>query len=264
MRRRTPPSTRRCRPSAGSAPTAAATEFAALPERADLLLLAGDLTDRGRLSQAHTLADELGDLSIPIVAVLGNHDYDEGQESQIRALLVSFGIAVLDGSATTVEVRGIRVGVAGTVGFDGGFGTDYDLWHAVRVGKRADPRLQEAATFKKVLAGLRDEQGADLTIALTHFSPVRGTLAGERRRIIPCLGNELLGRTIDEAGADLAVHGHAHFGTERGSTAAGIPVRNVARPVLGRPYAIYPVASVRSAHLPIPCQVVLPVTGPLL
>ena len=214
-------------------------EFAALPERADLLLLAGDLTNRGQLSQAHTLADEIGDLGLPIVAVLGNHDYDDGQESQIRALLSGFGIAVLDGTAAMLEVRGLRVGVAGTVGVDGGFGNDFDLWHAVRAGKRADRRLAEARGFGAALAGLR-EQGADLVIALSHYSPVRGTLAGERPRIVPCLGNELLGRTVDAAGADLAVHGHAHFGTERGSTPGGVPVRNVARPVLGRPYAIYP------------------------
>jgi Icc-related predicted phosphoesterase len=222
-------------------------EFAALPDRADLLLLAGDLTHRGQLSQAHTLVDEIGDLDIPTVAVLGNHDYEDGRESQIRALLVSFGIAVLDGGATTVEVRGLRVGVAGTVGFDGGFGNDYDLWHAVRVSKRADRRLQEAKSFGAALTKLRDGQGADLRIALTHYSPIRGTLEGERQRIIPCLGNELLGRTIDEAGADLAVHGHAHYGTERGATVGGIPVRNVARKVLGRPYAIYPLTPASSA-----------------
>lgn len=214
-------------------------EFAALPERADLLLLAGDLTNGGRLSQAHTLADEIGDLDLPIVAVLGNHDHDDGQESQIRALLASFGIRVLDAGATVLEVRGLRVGVAGTTGFDGGFGNDFALWHAVRTGKRSDRRLAEAALFGEALGALR-AQGCDLVIALTHFSPVRGTLAGERPRIVPCLGNELLGRTIDAAGADLAVHGHAHFGTERGATAGGVPVRNVARPVLGRPYAIYP------------------------
>jgi Icc-related predicted phosphoesterase len=213
-------------------------EFAALPERADLLLLAGDLTNRGQLSQAHALVDELGGLDLPIVAVLGNHDHDAGQESQIRALLVDAGIAVLDGGSTVLEVRGLRVGVAGTVGFDGGFGTDYELWHAVRVGKRSDRRLTEAECFGRALTGLR-EQDVDLRIALTHFAPVPGTLAGEHEKIIACLGNELLGRTIDAAGADFAVHGHAHFGTERGSTPAGIPVRNVARPVLGRPYAVY-------------------------
>jgi Icc-related predicted phosphoesterase len=219
-------------------------EFAALSERADLLLLAGDLTNRGQLSQAHALADELGGLGLPIVAVLGNHDHDDGQEAQIRALLTDSGITVLEGAATVFEVRGLRIGVAGTVGFDGGFGTDYALWHAVRVGKRSDRRLTEAECFGRALTGLR-EQGADLRIALTHFAPVPGTLAGEDERIIPCLGNELLGRTIDEAGADLAVHGHAHFGAERGSTEAGIPVRNVARPVLGRPYAIYPLVPAR-------------------
>jgi Icc-related predicted phosphoesterase len=216
-------------------------QFASLPENADLLLLAGDLTNRGALSQAHTLADEIAELGVPIVAVLGNHDHDEGQESQIRALLAGFGVHVLDGTTALLEVRGIRVGVAGTTGYDGGFGSDFDLWHAARVGKRSDRKLAEAERFGEALAGLRDEQRADVRLALTHYSPVRATLEGEPREIAACLGNELLGRTIDEAGADLAVHGHAHFGTELGRTVAGIEVRNVARPVLGRPYAIYPV-----------------------
>lgn len=244
-------------------------EFAALPERADVLLLAGDLTDRGQLSQAHTLTDEIGDLDMPMVAVLGNHDYENGQESQIRALLTDFGIAVLDSSATTLEVRGLRMGVAGTSGFDGGFGADYDLWHAVRVEKRSDRKLSEAERFRRALDGLGTE-GVDVLISLTHFSPVRGTLEGEHRRIVPCLGNELLGRIIDAADVDLAVHGHAHHGTERGVTASGIPVRNVARPVLGRPYAIYPItpaaprstqSRTRPATEPARARERLPVSG---
>jgi Icc-related predicted phosphoesterase len=214
-------------------------QFASLPENADLLLLAGDLTNRGALSQAHTLCDEIAELGVPIVAVLGNHDHDEGQESQIRALLSGFGVHVLDCTSALIEVRGMRVGVAGTMGYDGGFGNDFDLWHAVRVDKRSDRKLTEAQRFGRALADLREVHRADLRIALTHYSPVRGTLEGEPREIIACLGNELLGRTIDQAGADLAVHGHAHFGTERGRTVSGIEVRNVARPVLGRPYAIY-------------------------
>jgi Icc-related predicted phosphoesterase len=237
-------------------------ELASLPQQADLLLLAGDLTNRGLLSQAHTLADEIGDLDLPMVAVLGNHDHEEGEESQIRALLSSFGIFVLDGTGVVVEVRGVRVGVAGTMGFDGGFGNDFDLWYAARVEKRSDRKLAEAERLGKALIALRDSQRADVRIALTHYSPVRDTLEGEPRGIIACLGNELLGRTIDEAGADLAVHGHAHFGSERGRTAAGIAVRNVARPVLGRPYAIYPVPiparqappPPRSAADPLPRQ----------
>jgi Icc-related predicted phosphoesterase len=221
-------------------------ELASLAEHADLLLLAGDLTHRGLLSEAHTLADEIDGLGVPVVAVLGNHDLEAGQEGQIRALLADGGVSVLDASATVLEVRGIRVGVAGTTGFDGGFGTDFDLWWAVREGKASDRRLAEARSFGRALAGLRGEH-AQVRIALTHYAPVRGTLEGEPAHLRACLGNELLGRTIDEAGADLSVHGHAHYGTESGRTVGGVPVRNVARPVLGRPYAIYPIAPAHAA-----------------
>lgn len=231
-------------------------ELAQLPDQADILLLAGDLTHAGRPSQADELADVLSCLEMPIVAVLGNHDYDDTAESQIRTLLSGVGVTVLDGTSTIVDVRGTRVGVAGTVGFDGGFGLDHRLWEAVSAGGPHRREHDEAGRFGRALTELAG-QGADVRIALTHFSPVLDTLAGEDGAIKACLGNELLGFVIDDAGADLAVHGHAHSGTECGRTPGGIPVRNVARPVLGRPYAVYALTPVgvasalnRGAHGP--------------
>jgi len=214
------------------------SDLAQLPEQADLLLLAGDLTNAGLPSQADELADVLSCLELPIVAVLGNHDYDETAESQIRTLLSGVGVTVLDGTSTIVDIRGTGVGIAGTVGFDGGFGLDHRLWEAVSEGGPHRREHDEAGRFGRALTELAS-RGADIRIALTHFSPVLDTLAGEDDAIKACLGNELLGFVIDDAGADLAVHGHAHSGTECGRTRGGIPVRNVARPVLGRPYAVY-------------------------
>ena len=214
------------------------TELTQLSEHADILFLAGDLTNAGLPSQADALADALSCLGLPIVAVLGNHDYDENAESQIRTLLSGVGVTVLDGTSTIVDVRDTRVGIAGTVGFDGGFGLDHRLWEAVSEGGPHRREHDEARRFGKALTDLA-AHGADFRIALTHFSPVLGTLAGEDDAIKACLGNELLSFVIDDAGADLAVHGHAHHGTECGRTSGGIPVRNVARPVLDRPYAVY-------------------------
>ena len=213
------------------------TELTQLSEHADILLLAGDLTNAGLPSQADVLADALSCLGLPIVAVLGNHDYDESRRAG-SGLLSGVGVTVLDGTSAIVDVRDTRIGIAGTVGFDGGFGLDHRLWEAVSEGGPHRREHDEARRFGKALTDLAG-QGADIRIALTHFSPVPGTLAGEDDAIKACLGNELLGFVIDDAGADLAVHGHAHHGTECGRTQGGIPVRNVARPVLDRPYAVY-------------------------
>jgi Icc-related predicted phosphoesterase len=207
--------------------------------RADVYLLAGDLTRLGDPDEAAVLARELHGLPIPVVAVLGNHDYHSDQEKAVTEVLQDAGVCVLEGSSTVVELDGTRVGIAGVKGFGSGFagacGSDFGepLMKAfVRHTQEAADRLRDA------LQGLA-EAGVEHRVALTHYAPTDGTLRGERPEIYPFLGSYLLGEAVDRAGADLAVHGHAHGGTEKGFTPGGIQVRNVAQPVINRAYNVY-------------------------
>lgn len=211
--------------------------FASVAESADVLLLAGGLTASGLVSEAETLADELDGVGVPIVAVLGARDHEVGQETLIRSALTSLGWTILDASSVVLDVRGMRLGVAGTTGFPGGFGIDYQLWTVVREHRQADREQTHTARFAAALAGLTD-QGADFRVALTHYSPVPGTLNGERETIRANLGNQILGSSIDASGADLAVHAMARRGTHLGRTPGGIPVYNVSQPVLGAAYVV--------------------------
>jgi hypothetical protein len=213
------------------------TLLASVPEVADVFLLAGGLTASGLVSEAEILADELDGFGLPTVAVLGAVDHEAGQEAPMRAALSSMGWRILESSATVLEVRGVRLGIAGMTGFAGGFGLDYQLWSAVREHRPADREQSGAARFGRALVGLPG-QHADLTVAMTHFSPTIATLAGERETIQPNLGNELLGHAIDAAGADVALHGMAPDGARAGRTPGGIPVYNVSRPMLGLPYTV--------------------------
>jgi Icc-related predicted phosphoesterase len=207
-----------------------------LAERADVLLLAGDLTCLGTVAEAEAVAEEVEDLAVPVVAVLGNHDYQSDGEVAVAGILGRAGVHVLEGEAMCVDVGGVRVGIAGTKGFGGGFagacGSDF-----------GEPQMKAFIRHTaSVAARLRDSLlsvGADVRVALLHYAPVADTLSGERLEIYPFLGSHLIGDAFDDAGADLVVHGHAHAGTEEGSTPGGVPVRNVAQPVLGRPLAIY-------------------------
>lgn len=213
--------------------------FATLGDCADLLLLAGDLTRHGTREEARVVAGEVAGLDVPVVAVLGNHDYQSDQEEAVAEELTAVGVHVLEGTGTVLDVGGTKVGVAGTKGFCGGF--------AGRSGSEfGEPEMKAFIRYTRTcaegLAGaLRElrEDGCDLRIALTHFAPVPDTLAGEPLEIYPFLGSYLLAEAMDEAGADLAVHGHAHAGTEHGMTAGGVRVRNVAMPVIDRAFAVY-------------------------
>lgn len=206
-----------------------------LRERADVLLLAGDLTRLGRGDEAVIVADELRDLPIPALAVLGNHDVHSGEESEVRGALEDAGVTVLEEEGVVVEVEGGRVGVAGTIGFGGGFpgGSASDF---------GEPEMKAfVARTARMAGGLERslrELDADLRVALLHYAPVRDTLEGEPPEIHAFLGSCRLADAIDRGGADLALHGHAHRGTERGRTAGGVPVRNVAWPVIDQAYAL--------------------------
>jgi len=207
-----------------------------LAEHADLLLIAGDLTQHGHVAEGAALADELKVASVPVVAVLGNHDYHQGEQAAIRGELERCGVSVLEGESVVLSVNGVRVGVAGAKGFGGGFsgacGSEFgeqEMKAFIAHSRIAAERLKDA------LMGL----SCDLKIALTHYSPVKGTLAGERLEIYPFLGSYFLGETIDAVQCAVAFHGHAHAGSERAVTSTGIPVRNVARPVIKLAYKVY-------------------------
>jgi len=210
--------------------------LADLARDADLFLLAGDLTQRGRPEEAKVLAAELDGLGVPTVAVLGNHDYHSGDQDAVTKVLEDAGIAVLEGSAVVVGVGDRHVGVAGTKGFGGGFaGASASGFGEPEMKAFVSRSRKLARGLERALAGLR----ADRRIALLHYSPVAETLAGEPRELYLFLGSYLLAEAVDRSGADLVVHGHAHRGSPSGMTPGGVPVRNVAMPVIGCAYQVF-------------------------
>lgn len=207
-----------------------------LPECADVLLLAGDLTRIGRPEEMATVAEEVTGLGVPVVAVLGNHDLHSDALDANTSALQSAGVTVLEGDSVTLRLGPARVGVAGVRGFGGGFeGACASAFGEPEMKHFVDTTVASARALGDALAGL----DTDVRIALTHYSPVPDTLRGERPEIYPFLGSYLLAEAIDAAGADLAVHGHAHNGAEKGMTPGGCHVRNVALPVIETPFRVY-------------------------
>ncbi len=213
-------------------------QFASVPEHADALLLAGDLTRLGLPEEAQVLADALGELrGMPIAGVLGNHDYQSDRQDEVRAIFEAADVQMLEGSSVVWEIGPVRVAVAGSKGFGGGFeGT-----HGTGFG---EPEMKRFVEHTRSLADrldtcLRELEPADLKVLLLHYAPVRETLTGEPREIFPFLGSYLFAELADRHGVDLVLHGHAHRGVERGRTPGGIPVRNVAQAVIQQGYAVY-------------------------
>jgi Icc-related predicted phosphoesterase len=213
-----------------------ASHFASLAGLADILLIAGDLTQSGAPEEASALAEDLRDLAVPVVAVLGNHDFHLGREAEILAILQSVGVIALEGATATFDLAGYTVGVMGLKGFGGGFAgacvTEFGEEQTKAFARHAK---QQAEVLRNGLMSLN----TDYRFALLHFSPVEETLLGERREIYPFLGSYLLAEALDAAHADGAFHGHAHMGSERGTTPGGVPVRNVAQMVIRHAYKVY-------------------------
>ncbi|GII59639.1 metallophosphoesterase [Planotetraspora thailandica] len=210
--------------------------LAGIEERADVLLVGGDLTRHGTFEEGRLVADELGGLPIPVVAVLGNHDYHSDADQEIIAVLRDAGITVLDDDAVTIPLNGVRLGVAGGKGFGGGFAGKCASEFGEPETKAFVRHTKEIAErWRLALKGL----DADTKVVLSHYSPVKDTLLGEPPEIYPFLGSYLLAEAADAEGADLIVHGHAHSGTEKGITPGGIRVRNVALPVIEHAYVVY-------------------------
>lgn len=212
--------------------------LADLEDEADMLLITGDLTRHGTAEEAVVLATDLAECPVPVFAVLGNHDHQSDQSALITSALESAGVTVVDGTTATLEVRGVSVGIAGNKGFGGGFA-------GACATPFGEPQMKAFVQHTHDLADAFYEQLAslntDVKLAMFHYSPCEDTLRGERLEIYPFLGSYLLAEAVDSAGCDMAFHGHAHAGSECGVTPGGTPVRNVAQPVLGAPYKVYPV-----------------------
>jgi Icc-related predicted phosphoesterase len=210
--------------------------LAPVSEDADALLLGGDLTRTGSLEEAKAVGFALELVRVPVVAVLGNHDHHAERVGELAAILAGSGVRLLEGEGAVLHAGDARIGVAGSKGFGGGFenacGSDF-----------GEPEMKAFIRHSMALAdGLERALGAlraDVRIALLHYAPIPGTLQGERPEIYPFLGSHLLARAVDDAGADLVLHGHAHAGSERGATPGGVPVRNVAQPVIRSAYRVF-------------------------
>lgn len=199
--------------------------FAQLEGRADVLLLCGDLTDYGLADEAHVLVKELSVVKVPILAVLGNHDFESGHPEKVSQILGEGGVRVLDGDSHIIE----GAGFAGIKGFAGGFGRGtLGPWGEPTIKSFVKEALDEALKLESALARLR----LDRRIAMLHYAPIRATVEGEPEEIFPFLGCSRLEEPLERYPVTIAFHGHAHRGSLEGRTRVGTPVYNVAMPLL--------------------------------
>jgi Icc-related predicted phosphoesterase len=203
-------------------------------DEADVLVLAGDLTNYGQPDEMAPLLNVVVRSRIPTIAVLGNHDYESGKQAKLMAMMTEAGIKVLDGTAYERD----GVGFAGTKGFVGGFGRGLlTAFGEPEIKSFVQASVDEALKLERAMSQLRTQK----RIVVLHYSPVVDTVLGEAPEIFPFLGSSRLAEVIDRHGADLVLHGHAHHGQRVGKTAGGVPVQNVAITLLQSqaPSAVY-------------------------
>jgi uncharacterized protein len=201
--------------------TAVLEQLGRARDEADVLVLAGDLTNYGQPAEMDPLLNALVRLRLPIIAVLGNHDYESGKEQELMQMMTAAGVKVLDG--TGYERDG--VGFAGAKGFVGGFGRGVlTAFGEPEIKAFVKASIDETLKLERGISQLR----AAKRVVVLHYSPIAATVQGEAPEIFPFLGTSRLAEVIDRHGADLVVHGHAHHGTLNGKTTAGVPVHNVA------------------------------------
>jgi Icc-related predicted phosphoesterase len=216
--------------------TRLAAVFADAARDADLILLAGDLTRHGAPDEVAALTDAVRDLEVPVVAVLGNHDWHGNRCDELNAALVEAGIRMLDKSSATFDVGETSVGVAGVKGFVGGFPDS-------ALPDFGEPSLRRvyAETSEEVEGldrALGEIDSCDVRIALLHYSPTSATLDGEPPGIWAFLGSDRLAGPIAQHRPDIVLHGHGHMGTFEGAI-GDVPVYNVAQPVIGKDFELF-------------------------
>jgi Icc-related predicted phosphoesterase len=208
--------------------------FAEISQAADVFVLCGDLTDTGKPKEAEILAEDLRACSIPIVAVLGNHDYESDQADKVADILKSAGVHLLDGQSYEVD----GVGFVGVKGFIGGFGRRMlSAFGEASIKTLVAESLNEAMRLENAMRTVKNERA----VVVLHYAPIAETSEGEPLEIFPFLGSSRLGETIDRFKVSAVLHGHAHRGKYEGRTPGGAPVYNVAFNVqkpTGRPYAL--------------------------
>jgi Icc-related predicted phosphoesterase len=222
--------------------------FERVAGQADVILLAGDLTQHGQVDEVCVVADACRDLEVPVVAVLGNHDWQSDRPADLKRALGEAGVVVLERTHTILRIRGVTVGIAGVKGFVGGFGQQWANF--------GEPIFREAyAETTRDVEGLEQSLSAiepcAVRIALLHYAPVETTLLGEPERLWLVLGADRLAGPIRAHRPDLVVHGHAHNGSFEGDI-DGVPVYNVAVHVMGREFWVFELdADAHAAATPI-------------
>lgn len=213
-----------------------ASLFAEISEKADVLVLCGDLTNIGSPAQAEILAQDLTSCRIPIVGVLGNHDYAEGRQDEVKKILNQAQMTMLDDEPTIIH----GIGFAGVKGFGGGFDNHMLGPFGEEMTKAyAREAVEEALHLENELGELRTEK----KVVAMHYSPIRDTVINEPEEIFPFLGSSRFVEPIELNNVSVVFHGHAHKGTHKGKTLKGIPVYNVAFPLMQQinekqPYAL--------------------------
>jgi Icc-related predicted phosphoesterase len=234
-----------CRPDRRDEAIAA---FARLRGKADLLLLAGDLTTHGEPEQARVVTDACRDLGMPVIAVLGNHDLHADRAGELGEVLAEGGIRLLEREHAVLDVAGAEVGIVGAKGFVGGFPGS----HLPDFGEPLLRRVyaETTADVAALDAGLKAVGHCALRIVLLHYAPTGDTLVGEPPGIWTMLGTDRLAAPIREHEPDLVLHGHAHAGTFSGHIGS-VPVYNVSVPVLQQDFWVFELAGVRAAGAPL-------------
>lgn len=199
--------------------------FKELSEKADILALCGDLTDRGTLEEAHLLLSHLTHCNIPVVGVLENHDYENNQQEELKQLFKESGYTILDGESTVIK----EIGFAGIKGFAGGFDSfTLAAWGEKTIKDFVKESFNESLKLEKALSDLTTEK----KVALLHYAPISQTIIGEPKELYPFLGCTRLVYPIERDNVSVVLHGHAHHGRYEGKTQQGIPVFNVSISVL--------------------------------